>query len=73
MLANQNIYYEPYFYPLDVIKNWNVLYGKKGFFQYQFVIPFSAGFDGMKKIIDSNYKNDCDDYAKLLENLHIER
>ncbi len=31
--------YDPFFYPLDSIANWNKLYGKKGFMQYQCVIP----------------------------------
>jgi len=31
--------YNPFFYPLDAISNWNKLYGKKGFMQYQCVIP----------------------------------
>jgi hypothetical protein len=34
--------YEPFFYPLDVILHWNRGYGKKGFVQYQFVLPMSA-------------------------------
>jgi decaprenylphospho-beta-D-ribofuranose 2-oxidase len=34
--------YEPFFYPLDAIANWNRGYGKKGFVQYQFVLPLSA-------------------------------
>ncbi len=36
------VYYSSFFYPLDNIDNWNRMYGKQGFFQFQCVVPNKA-------------------------------
>lgn len=46
------VYYDPFFYPLDAILHWNRMYGKRGFFQYQFVLPFNDSHAAITEILE---------------------
>ena len=45
--------YNPFFYPLDGIREWNRLYGHKGFFQHQSLLPPDTGRDGLRQLLDT--------------------
>jgi FAD/FMN-containing dehydrogenase len=45
------VHYEPFFYPLDAVPNWNRLFGRNGFYQYQCVIPHEEAEAAIGEII----------------------
>lgn len=49
--AKRQVHYEAFQFPLDAIGGWNRLYGPKGFYQYQCVIPPAAARDATAELL----------------------
>ena len=44
-------HYSSFFYPLDGLQDWNKLYGRAGFYQYQCVVPLEPGQDAIREVL----------------------
>ncbi|WP_419901243.1 FAD-binding protein [Kiloniella sp.] len=66
-IQERTVHYNPFFYPLDGIKNWNRLYGSNGFVQYQFVIPRDAGLAGMTLILEKIAASGAGSFLSVLK------
>jgi decaprenylphospho-beta-D-ribofuranose 2-oxidase len=43
---------EPFWYPLDAILHWNRIYGRRGFTQYQCVLPAEGGLAAARRFLE---------------------
>jgi decaprenylphospho-beta-D-ribofuranose 2-oxidase len=65
--AQEFNHYEKFLFPLDSIGNWNKGYGKRGFIQYQFVIPEIGGRAHIKQILSTIANGNCMPFLNVLK------
>lgn len=63
------VHYEKFFFPLDMINNWNRGYGKRGFIQYQFVIPEKGGNVTLRKILEMIATSGCTPFLNVFKKM----
>lgn len=44
--------WDGYFYPLDALRNWNRIYGQRGFVQFQCALPDAQAAHGLRALMD---------------------
>jgi len=60
-------HYEKFFFPLDAIHDWNKGYGKRGFIQYQFVIPEENGRKNIRTVLQKISTSGCVPFLNVLK------
>ena len=66
-MQHKIVHYDPYFYPLDAVGNWNRIYGKKGFIQYQFVVPKTTSYKTVEKVLSVLANNKMGSFLAVLK------
>jgi FAD/FMN-containing dehydrogenase len=64
--------YESFFYPLDSIRNWNRIYGKRGFVQYQCVWPPNESRAGLVEVLEAISRSRRGSFLAVLKKFGVQ-
>jgi len=56
-----------FFYPLDGVRNWNRMYGRRGFQQHQCVLPDAAARDALRAMLAAIAKSGAGSFLAVLK------
>ena len=63
--------WDSYFFPLDSIGKWNKMYGRKGFIQFQCILPNELAADGYKRILSVIQEQSSGSFLAVLKQFGI--
>jgi FAD/FMN-containing dehydrogenase len=69
----QLVQWDPYFFPLDAIGSWNRIYGRRGFVQYQCVIPTARAVEVLTEILERVSTRSSASFLAVLKQLRAGR
>ena len=50
--TERTMHYANFLFPLDAIHEWNRIYGRRGFHQFQCVVPFEGGAAALRQLLE---------------------
>lgn len=66
-LENRTTSIDAFFFPLDRIEKWHRMYGRRGFTQYQCVLPKAASYRGLQTILDKIARSGIGSFLAVLK------
>ncbi|MFN3522309.1 MAG: FAD-dependent oxidoreductase [Phenylobacterium sp.] len=67
--GRRRAHYEQVFFPLDAIGGWNRLYGPRGFYQHQCVIPEPTGRDAVAALLEAISRSGQGSFLAVLKTM----
>jgi len=65
--AQSLVGWENFFYPLDAVQDWNRIYGRKGFMQFQCVVPLESHAEGLRAILNAISRTGAGSFLAVLK------